>query len=87
MFKTLLFAGLLAVALAAPSPAPAPAPAPAPGPAPSPSLVAAPLAAAPLAAPALLSNIGTPLLYSNYPPIPVASYAPASSYIYKGYVV
>ncbi|OAD60733.1 IQ domain-containing protein K [Eufriesea mexicana] len=81
---SLLFAGLLAVALAAPSPVPAPTPAPAPAPAP---LSNAALITAPLAGPALLSNIGAPLLYSSYPaPLPLASYAPSAPYIYKSYV-
>ncbi|XP_078035356.1 uncharacterized protein LOC144469214 [Augochlora pura] len=88
MFKTLLFAGLLAVAIAAPAPGPAPGPAPAPAPAPGPNggpaLIASPLIA-PLA-PSLLPNIASPLIYTNYPaPYNYASYAPASL-IYKNVI-
>ncbi|KAG6794374.1 cyclin-dependent kinase inhibitor 1C [Apis mellifera caucasica] len=89
MLKTLLLAGLLAVALAAPAPAPIPAPAPAPTPsplAPAALLSAAPLPAAPLPSP-VISNIGSPLLYPNYPASISVGYAPAASYIYKSYVI
>ncbi|XP_016915418.1 cyclin-dependent kinase inhibitor 1C-like [Apis cerana] len=87
MLKTLLLAGLLAVALAAPAPAPIPAPAPTPSPlAPAALLSAAPLPAAPLPSP-VISNIGSPLLYPNYPASISVGYAPAASYIYKSYVI
>ncbi|XP_026671547.1 neuropeptide-like 3 [Ceratina calcarata] len=84
MFKTLLFAGLMAVALAAPSPVPAPAPAPAPAPSPigSAALITGPLSAAPLTP--ILQNIGAPLLYSA--PYPYVNYASSSPYIYKNYI-
>ncbi|XP_034180869.2 uncharacterized protein LOC117604654 [Osmia lignaria lignaria] len=89
MFKSLLFAGLLAVAMAAPSPVPAPVPAPAPAPAPAPSsaaLIGAPVAAASWGA-ALSSNIAAPLVYTSYPPpLPLAGYIPSSPYIYKSYI-
>ncbi|XP_003694838.1 uncharacterized protein LOC100870348 [Apis florea] len=77
MLKTLLLAGLLAVASAAPAPTPL---------APAALLSAAPLPAAPLPSP-VISNVGSPLLYSNYPASISLGYAPAASYLYKSYVI